>query len=97
MEDSLNLFLRESRSDSSFLVSSLNDFLEDNEDINMPLESSMEPRPDPVSGLFNKIIMNLGNISSIIQDLVCIPDDSLEVDQDWMKFIQNSNLGKLDL
>ena len=94
--------MRESHSDSSSLVLSLNDFLEDNEEISVPLESSIEPCPDlaldPDLALlpFDKSIMNIGNILSVIQDPVCIQDDSLEIDEDLMKFMQNSNLGKLD-
>ena len=97
-----NLFMSESHSDSSSLISSLNNFLEDNENINIPLESSMEPRsdlaPDPnlVIPTFDENIMHIGNISSVIQDPVGIPDNSLEIDEDLRKFIQNSNLGQLD-
>ena len=94
--------MSESCSDSSSLISLLNNFVEDNEEINVPLESSMEPRldlvpnPDLVLLPFNENIMNIENISSVIQDSVYIPDNSLEIDEDLMKFIQNSNLGKLD-
>ena len=102
-EDSPNLLMRESLSNSSSLVSSLNDFLEDSKEINVPLESSMEPRPDPapdldlILPLFDENILNIENIPSVIQDLVFILDNLLEVNENVMKFMQNLNLEKLNL
>ena len=50
-EELLDLFIRDSQSDCLLVVSSMNNFLEDIEDINTPLESSMEPRIDSASDL----------------------------------------------